>query len=77
MNRHCLQTLAATTSTRAQALAAALAVSILAGCSVTSRMEPYKRTEAVIGEGEQVVVLARKHHATHETEAAFVDCVAG
>lgn len=77
MNRHCLQTLAATTSTRAQALAAALAVSILAGCSVTSRMEPYKRTEAVIGEGEQVVVLARKHHATHETEAAFVECVAG
>ena len=77
MSRHCLQRLAATTSTPAQALAAAIAVSFVAGCSVTSRMEPYKRTDAVINEGEQVVVLARKHHSTHETEAAFVDCVAG
>ena len=75
MSRQCLQRLAGTTSFRAHVVVAAIAVSILAGCSVTSRMEPYKRTAVVIGDGEQVVILARKHHSTHETEAAFVDCV--
>ncbi len=75
MSRHCRQRNAATTSLRTCAIAAVTATAFLAGCSVTSRLEPYKRTDAVIGEGEQVVVLARKHHATHETEAAFVDCV--
>ena len=64
MSRHCLLRLAATTSTLSRVLVVAAAVSIMAGCSVTSRMEPYKRTDAVIAEGEQVVVLARKHH-TH------------
>ncbi len=49
--------------------------SVLGGCGVTARMEPYKQTEAVISEGEQVVVLARKHHATHETEQEFVECI--
>ena len=77
MSQHCLQRLAETTDLRVHALVAAITVSLLTGCSVTSRMEPYKRTTAVISEGEQVVVLARKHHSTHETEAAFVDCVAG
>jgi len=38
-------------------------------------MEPYKQTDSVIAEGEQVVILARKHHATHETEADFIDCI--
>lgn len=76
MSRHCLRRLAVTTNRRTLAVVAAVAaLSALAGCSVTSRMEPYKRTDAVIGEGEQIVVLARKHHSTHETEAAFVDCV--
>ena len=49
--------------------------SFLSACSVTARMEPYKQTNSVIGEGERVVILARKHHATHETEADFVDCI--
>ncbi|WP_428097399.1 hypothetical protein [Candidatus Rariloculus sp.] len=49
--------------------------SLLAGCGVTSRMEPYKQTDAVIGTGEQVVVLARKHHASHEAEGKFVECI--
>jgi hypothetical protein len=38
-------------------------------------MEPYKQTNSVISEGEQVVVLARKHHATHEAEGEFVECI--
>ena len=25
--------------------------------------------------GEQIVILARKHHATHETEADFIECI--
>ncbi len=50
-------------------------VSVLSACSVTARMEPYKQTNSVIREGEQVVILARKHHATHEAEADFIDCI--
>ena len=56
-------------------LAAALVMALTAGCGVTSRLEPYKQTSAVIQDGEQVVVLARKHHASHETEHDFVQCV--
>lgn len=48
---------------------------ILSACGVTARMEPYKQTSSVIGDGEQVVILARKHHATHETESDFIDCI--
>jgi len=49
--------------------------SVMSACGVTARMEPYKQTSSVISDGEQVVILARKHHATHETEAEFIDCV--
>lgn len=56
------------------ALAALLGLS-LSACGVTSRMEPYKESDAVIRDGEQVVVLARKHHANHEAEQDFVQCI--
>lgn len=49
--------------------------SCLSACGVTARMEPYKQTDVVIDEGDQVVVLARRHHATHEAEEGFVECV--
>jgi hypothetical protein len=56
---------------------AALTLSLpLVSCGVTSRMEPYKRTDAVVNDGDQIVILARKHHAGHEAEAEFVECVA-
>ena len=48
---------------------------LVSACGVTSRLEPYKQTDAVIGAGEQVVVLARKNHANHEAEEDFVDCI--
>jgi hypothetical protein len=48
---------------------------MLVACGVTSRMEPYKATDVVINDGDQVVILARKHHANHETEAEFVECI--
>jgi hypothetical protein len=51
------------------------AAAVLAGCSTTSRLEPYKQTDAVLKEGEGVVILARRHHATHEAEQEFVDCI--
>lgn len=57
------------------AAACLAAASLLSGCGVTSRMEPYKQTNVVISEGEQVVVLARKHHANHEAEGDFVECI--
>ena len=50
-------------------------VAFLSACGVTARMEPYKQTDVVINEGDQVVVLARKHHATHEAEEGFVECI--
>jgi len=52
-----------------------ISLGVLSGCGVTARMEPYKQTEAVLEEGEQIVVLARKHHASHEAEEDFVDCI--
>jgi hypothetical protein len=52
-----------------------LALPLLASCGVTSRMEPYKQTNAVINDGEQVVILARKHHANREAEQDFIDCI--
>ncbi len=52
-----------------------VAVPLLASCGVTSRMEPYKQTNAVIGDGEQVVLLARKHHSNREAEQEFISCL--
>jgi hypothetical protein len=52
-----------------------LGAPLLAGCSTTSRLEPYKQTDAVLEEGEGVVILARRHHSTHEAEQDFVDCI--
>jgi hypothetical protein len=52
-----------------------VALAFLSACGVTARMEPYKQTDVVIEEGDQVVVLARKHHATHEAEEGFVECI--
>lgn len=56
-------------------LLAALALPLIAGCSTTATLEPYKQTDAVLNEGDGVVVLARRHHATHEAEQDFVDCI--
>ena len=58
-----------------RACLAFVSLGLLSACGVTARMEPYKQTNVVIGEGDQVVVLARKHHATHEAEEGFVDCI--
>ena len=49
---------------------------IVSACSTTARFEPYKQTDAVLQEGDGVVILARRHHATHEAEQEFVDCIA-
>lgn len=51
------------------------ALLLLTGCSTTSRLEPYKQTDAVLRDGDGVVVLARRHHSTHEAEQEFVDCI--
>jgi len=56
-------------------LAAMLAAPALVACSTTSRLEPYKQTDAIIEDGDGVVILARRHHSTHEAEADFVDCI--
>jgi hypothetical protein len=56
-------------------IAIAAAMPLLAACGVTSRIEPYKQSDAVIEEGEHVVILARKQHANHEAEEGFVQCI--
>jgi len=69
-----LESLISHRSVRAVTVALA-AAALLTACGITSRLEPYKQTNVVISEGEQVVVLARKHHANHETEGDFVECI--
>ena len=56
-------------------LAAAVGLPLLAACGVTSRIEPFKQTDAVLSAGENVVILARKQHANHEAEEDFVQCI--
>jgi len=56
-------------------LAIAVAAPLLGACGVTARIEPYKQSDAVIAEGEHVVVLARKQHSNHEAEEDFVQCI--
>lgn len=64
-------------STTGRALLAGLvALPLLSGCGVTSRMEPYKQSDTVIRDGEHIVILARKHHSSHEAEEDFVQCIA-
>ncbi|HUQ51039.1 MAG TPA: hypothetical protein VM692_02380 [Gammaproteobacteria bacterium] len=53
----------------------AAALPLLGACGITSRIEPYKQSDAVIADGEQVVILARKQHSTHEAEEEFVQCL--
>jgi hypothetical protein len=50
-------------------------VPLIGACGITARIEPYKQSDAVIAEGEHVVVLARKQHSNHEAEEDFVQCV--
>jgi hypothetical protein len=51
------------------------ALPLLGACGITSRIEPYKETDAVIAEGEHIVILARRQHSTHEAEEDFVQCI--
>jgi hypothetical protein len=60
---------------RLRLIGVALTVPLIGACGVTARLEPYKQTDAVIAEGEHVVVLARKQHSTHEAEEEFVTCL--
>jgi hypothetical protein len=53
----------------------AAALPLIGACGITSRIEPYKQTDAVIAKGEHVVVLARRQHSTHEAEEEFVQCI--
>jgi hypothetical protein len=52
-----------------------LSTLLTAGCGVTTRLEPYEEVDVVMAEGEQVVVLARKHHTSHEAETSFTECI--
>jgi hypothetical protein len=61
--------------TRLRLIAIAVAAPLIGACGITARIEPYKQSDAVIAEGEHVVVLARKQHSNHEAEEDFVQCV--
>jgi hypothetical protein len=58
-----------------QLLGIAAALPLLGACGITSRIEPYKQTDAVIADGEHIVILARRQHSTHEAEEEFVQCI--
>jgi hypothetical protein len=52
-----------------------VAVPLLTSCSTTTRLEPYKQTDAVLKAGDAVVILARRNQSTHEAEQDFIDCI--
>jgi hypothetical protein len=54
---------------------ALVAVPLLTSCSTTTRLEPYKQTDAVLEAGDAVVILARRNQSTHEAEQDFIDCI--
>ena len=60
---------------RLHLIGVAAALPLLGACGITSRIEPYKQTDAVIAEGEHIVILARRQHSTHEAEEDFVQCI--
>jgi hypothetical protein len=60
---------------RLRIISIAASLPLLGACGITSRIEPYKQTDAVIAEGEHVVILARKQHSSHEAEEEFVQCL--
>ena len=60
---------------RLRLLGIAAVVPLIGACGITARIEPYKQSDAVIAEGEHVVVLARKQHSNHEAEEDFVQCI--
>lgn len=60
---------------RLRLLGIVVAVPLIGACGITARIEPYKQSDAVIAEGEHVVVLARKQHSNHEAEEDFVQCI--
>ncbi len=77
MQQDCRSTLGSITdAVRLRSVVVALvAAPLIAACGTTSRLEPYKQTNSVIEAGDGVVVLARRHHANHEAEQDFVECV--
>ena len=58
-------------------IAAALLPAVaLTGCKTTTVIDQHRElADSVLGAGEAVVVLGRRHSARHETEAEFIDCV--
>lgn len=71
-----VKTRVTTRHARTASLLLALAgLPLVTACSTTARLEPYKQTDAVLGAGDGVVVLARRHHSTHEAEQEFIDCI--
>ena len=53
----------------------AVALPLLAPAASRRGWSPTSRRDAVITEGEHVVILARKQHSTHEAEEEFVECI--
>ena len=78
MRSHYLSTQARAANANRHLLGWALALlgaALTSGCGVTTRLEPYKERNIVMADGEQVVILARKHHTSHEAEQKFTECI--
>lgn len=57
------------------AVCAVLGLAVASTACVTSRVEQYKTSATGLNDGERVVILARQHHNSHETEKGFTDCI--
>lgn len=51
-----------------------VAALVASGC-VNATIEQFQQSQAVMGTGESIVVLGRRHANSYETEMNFVDCV--
>lgn len=66
--------LAALHSSWGRLTVAAVVLLGLGGC-VSSHIEQFKGAPTGLAEGENVVILARQHHSTHEAEQGFTRCL--
>jgi len=56
-----------------------LAVVFLTGCSTSTIIDEYKITDTHLDldQGEQVVIMGRRHAGEYETEPDFINCIGG
>lgn len=63
---------------RLKSLVLLVILSVIAGCGITARVEPFMEpgSNFQLNQDESVVILGRKHQASFQTESTLIDCIA-